>query len=222
MKTITTRMVENADEEAAVYRLRYDYYVGWCEINVRHADHERLALRDERDARALQFATFAGHDVVGGFRIEVGAPDSLRFGADWHCGDFLDAVPVKIGLVSWLVADPHLRDTTVLSHMARESVGLAGDLELDHVFFECCPAHWPLFHLAGLKRKGGALRHRITGLNSAVFHLDRSDRHVAALAAREFGAPVVVKSGRVVGEAGDRAAHLAVRRRSAGLVSGGN
>lgn len=222
MMTITTRMVESADEVNAVYRLRYEYYVGWCEIDVAIADHARLQLHDERDAAALAFATFAGPDPVGTFRIEVSAPQALSFGADWRFADFLADVPERLGLVSWFVTDPHLRDTSVVAHMVERSVAIARGLDVDHVFFECCPAHWPLFHRAGLKRRGGAIPHRLTGLQSAVFHLDRSDRHAAALVARDFGAPVLVRHERAPEEANEAVPQRATRARPLALVSGGN
>lgn len=196
MKTFITRMVENADEEAAVYRLRYEYYVGCREIDVSYADHAGRRLSDARDLTALAYATFAGPDLVGAFRIEVGAPRELKFSADWRYGDFLDGMPEQLGLVSWLVTDPHLRDATVAAHMAEESVAIARTLDLDHVFFECCPALWPLFHRAGLKRKGGALPSRVTGVQSAVFHLERADRHTAALIARDYGTPILIQRER--------------------------
>jgi len=172
MRTISTRQLETETEKSDVYALRYDYYVVTRELDV-EADHGARRLCDVRDTAALQFATFAGDDLVGCFRVEVGAPDNIRFGADWAYGDFLDVVPPSVALVSGLCTLPYLRDARrVIDHMVCESVAIAKELQLPHVFFETSPDLWPEFHANGLTRKGGSLTDAQTGLQTAVFQLD--------------------------------------------------
>jgi hypothetical protein len=171
MRTIRTRQVETTAEKSHIYALRYDYYVIARELDVA-ADHTHRTFSDGRDIHALQYATYAGDDLVGCFRAEIGAPEDLSFGADWAFSDFVDDMPPKVALISRFCASPHLRDERVLAHMVRESVSVAKDFDLSHVFFETCPDLWPDFHAAGLVRKGGSLTDRQTGLQTAVFQLD--------------------------------------------------
>jgi hypothetical protein len=98
---------------------------------------------------------------------------SARNWSDWRVSDFLEQAPAEVAIVSGFCISPHLRDdAAVVAHMVEASVAEARELGLDHVFFEMCPDLWPLFHRAGLTRKGGARLHRRTGLKTAVFHLD--------------------------------------------------
>jgi hypothetical protein len=176
MRTISTRQVETPEEKVHIYALRYDYYVVERELDI-VADHALRLVRDARDTTALHFGTYAGDDIVGGFRAEIGAPNDLTFGADWAFSDFLDDMPARAAIFSGLCISPYLRDDRVAAHMVRESVAFARELDLPHIFFEMSPDLWPEFHAAGLLRKGGALTDRQTGLKTAVFHL-RSPVHV--------------------------------------------
>ncbi len=172
MRSINTRQADTADDIEQIFALRYDYYVVSRELEIA-ADHACRLLRDPRDSRSRQYGTFIGEDLVGCFRIEVGVPDDVAFGADWTFGDFLDEIPSEIALVSGLCMVPYLRDEeAVIQHMVRESVAFARELTLPHVFFETSPDLWLYFHSNGLTRKGGALIDRRTGLPTAVYQLD--------------------------------------------------
>jgi len=175
MRSITTTAVEDEIEKSQIYRLRYDYHVVSRELDIA-ADHVDGQMIEARDAHALQFATYAGDDLVGCFRIEIGAPADLRFGADWEFGDFLDDLPERVALIGGFCIAPHVRDERVIQHMVRECVAIAKEFELPQAFFELPPALWPLFHEAGLTRRGDTQPDRLTGLQTAVFRLDRSAR----------------------------------------------
>jgi hypothetical protein len=175
MRPITTRQVEAIDELSAVHALRYDYFVVARELDM-VADHALCRLVAARDETALQFATYAGDDLVGCFRVEIGAPENLKFGADWALSDFLEIMPAQIALVGGFCQRRHVRDPRVIAHMVRQSVAIAKELELAQAFFEMPPALWPLFHEAGLTRKGTTLPDRETGLQTAVYQLDRRAR----------------------------------------------
>ncbi len=172
MRTIVTRQAETADEKSRVYSLRYDYYVVARELDIA-ADHATRSLADQRDATALQYATFAGDDLVGCFRAEIGSSDELCFAADWSFDDFLETPPDQIAIISSLCTMPYLRDAArIRAHMVRESVAIAKEFDLPHVFFETAPNLWPDFHAAGLSRKGMTLADPRTGLQTAVYLLD--------------------------------------------------
>jgi len=176
MRTISTRQIETSDEQSHVYALRYDYYVVDRELDVDSERRHRL-LRDLKDDTAMDFATFAGDDIVGCFRAKLGSPETVPFGADWAFADFLHDIPDTVALISGLCTVPHLRERErIIAHMVRESVAIAKDFELPHVFFEMCPELWPDFHAAGLRRKGGARIDQRTGVLTAVFQLEHRAR----------------------------------------------
>jgi hypothetical protein len=141
------------------------------ELNVA-ADHVARLAFDERDETSLQFATYAGDDLVGCFRAQIGPPPAVGFGADWALTDFCAVMPEEVALISGFCTTPHLRDRErVTAHMVRESVAVAKDFDLPLVFFETAPELWPAFHAAGLTRQGGVRPDQTSGLLTAVYQL---------------------------------------------------
>ena len=209
MRIITTRLAETSEEKSIVIDFRHDYYNVSREIDIASeaGDHNAIVRQDRE---TLHFATFAGDDLVGCFRVEIGAPDALRFGADWDFSDFVDELPERTARVDGLCTVRHLRDERVITHMVRESVAIAKELDLPHVFFEVSPQLWPLFHTAGLTRRGSVLPDRITGFQTAVFRLDRRTRVRFPQQDRQWA----------IEEGGDVAAEAASRPRLQVLVGG--
>ena len=102
MRAMTTRLIDDTAGRAAVYALRYAYYIEARELDHPAADHALAVLTDQRDGGADQYGTFVGRDLVGCYRIETGMATELRFGADWALADFLADAPARIALVSGL------------------------------------------------------------------------------------------------------------------------
>lgn len=170
MRPITTLQAQTMTDIRRIFALRYDYYIVGHELQI-SADADLREIMLPRDCLALQFGTYAGEDLVGCFRMEFGATTDLSFAADWAFSDFIDQPLDMTAIVSGFCVSPYLRDDRIVDHMVRESVGIAKDLRLSHIFFETSPELWPAFHAEGLSRKGGALIDAETGLSTAVYML---------------------------------------------------
>jgi hypothetical protein len=173
MRAITTRQAETMTDIRRIFALRYDYYIRGHELQI-DADHAGCELMLPRDCLALQFGVYAGDDLVGCFRMEFGPSEQIAFAADWAFSDFVDEPLDMTAIVSGFCVSPYLRDNRIIDRMVRESVAIAKEFQLPHVFFEASPELWPQFHVEGLSRRGGALADPETGLQTAVYRLDAS------------------------------------------------
>lgn len=170
MRPISTRQAEKMKDIKQIFALRYDYYIVARELDIA-SDHVLGEVMLPRDCLAVQFGTYAGDNLIGCFRMEFGPPRDLAFAAAWSFEDFVADLPEMTAIVSGFCISPHLRDDRVIGHMVRESVGIAKEFGLSHMFFETSPDLWPYFHAEGLSRRGEALRDRETGLPTAVYML---------------------------------------------------
>lgn len=159
---ILVRIATTDAERAAIYRLRFDVYVG--ELGVAATDHQEgdlvgRQLRDQWDEHAYHcFATENGVIVASG-RV------NLRRDGPVECEDLLEmarfvpAFPDAVSTTSRLAIVPELRGSGLFTRMACAIYEFHRQCGVQFMFIDCHPTLVPVYERLGFRTYKTSLRH---------------------------------------------------------------
>ena len=157
-------IAETDEEKRAVYRLRYDVYVGEMGRYQSVADHAQRMLYEDCDEQSrISYASIDG-EVVATARLTWGgdAPIPQRMVDQYGLAPFLEELPASaIAVGERAMVRPRLRGTDLLLKLMGAGMQFANNNRIQLVFGDCEP------HLLNLYLGLGQRTYSKTNVNSA-------------------------------------------------------
>lgn len=113
------RLAEGQEDWEAVFRLRYEVYVGERRLHPHHADHERRWLRDPLDDTGKVFVALRDGELVGTIRVNWGAAGPLECEKQYCVEAFRPYYPEKVATTTKYVIAPKCRRSRVGVDLAK-------------------------------------------------------------------------------------------------------
>jgi predicted GNAT family N-acyltransferase len=113
------RLAETTEDWEAVFRLRYEVYVGERKLHPHHADHARRWLRDSLDERGKVFIAVRNGALVGTIRVNWGTEGPLECEREYCVERFRPYYPEKVTTTTKYIIAPQCRRSSVGVQLAR-------------------------------------------------------------------------------------------------------
>jgi Acetyltransferase (GNAT) domain len=183
--SIVIKVAETEAERLAVYRLRYEIYVGERGLVQKYADHATRTIVEPLDARSCLLVALLAGEVVGTLRINFARDGGLSdYEEFYEMKSVGDAHPARTAMVTKFMIAPAHRNGVVILRLCLACYDIGCQHGIWFNFIDCNPPLEKFFGRLGYRAYCGRKQHPEYGdVLPMIFHM-REESYMGQLAAR--------------------------------------